>query len=539
MTKFISNIIYPSLISIVIYLFFFYPLLDPQTLIYSGKDSIRLHYLSRIYLYDNFQNNQFPFWTERMFGGFPIFYDLERGYQNLDNILLVYLFGPYNSYKIIHFICYLLGTVSLFLLFKKKYSFEKNEIYLYYAAAVLIYYFSFFHLIHQQHFNFILATYLLPFLVYCLEYLIDTSKLRYTVLLSYCLYFIFTLGSTQIFLTIILFLILYFLNFYNYRQKNNITNLVLVLLFTFLLIFPGAVSYYSLYSKSSRSEFSNFYQGSLDSNLLVTFVYPHPFGLTNYLGTNLSENYTKNESLLYLGIISILIFTLFFRNLKPETIKFGICLLILFTVMNFINLPPFNYFRYWVRAEFLFSFYYAFFLPEILIKSSKLLTKSLKYLLLLIIYLLPFLLNKNLIYIFKNSIPLDFINVTIPFFGLVIVFFTAILFIRKYSLVLLVLIIIDSAYFFSISKGSLFMKQNEIFYQNITTTNSLKNFDSDYSLAYSSKNNSGYTQLAIKEGLNNQSHYISIDLVLKLYLIALVMYFSLLVVLYKKYEIKI
>jgi hypothetical protein len=55
---------------------------------------VRIHLSSKFFLYESFQKNIFPIWTDKMFGGYPIFFDLERGYQNIFNLALVYFFEP-------------------------------------------------------------------------------------------------------------------------------------------------------------------------------------------------------------------------------------------------------------------------------------------------------------------------------------------------------------------------------------------------------------------------------------------------------------
>ena len=58
-------------VSLGFYLAFFNRAVSPQNVLYSGKDSIRLHYQTREFIYENITAGKIPFWTERMLMGFP------------------------------------------------------------------------------------------------------------------------------------------------------------------------------------------------------------------------------------------------------------------------------------------------------------------------------------------------------------------------------------------------------------------------------------------------------------------------------------
>lgn len=108
------------IISTVIYLTFFYPILNPKIGIYSGSDTQRRYYPSRYYIYEKLHNYEFPFWTERIFLGHPFYQNLERGALNPINLATIFLLGPINSYKLMHFF-YIFGRFTwTILLFKEE-----------------------------------------------------------------------------------------------------------------------------------------------------------------------------------------------------------------------------------------------------------------------------------------------------------------------------------------------------------------------------------------------------------------------------------
>src|SRR3989344_4831396 len=216
----------PITISVICYLIFFYPLLGKETVIYSGKDTSSFHYPSRVYLYEKLRSGEFPFWTERMFLGFPIYADLERGYLNPVNIISVYIFGPFLSYKIIHFITYVLGSLSLYKLLKKLGHNLHG-----FLLANLIYFFSFFILYHQQHFNTIQTLYLMPLLILLTQNFLDTKNKKNIIYSSLLISYLFYLGSMQFVLIVLLAQLFWIIS----RQKLTKKVLLYLLLQSFMV----------------------------------------------------------------------------------------------------------------------------------------------------------------------------------------------------------------------------------------------------------------------------------------------------------------
>jgi len=300
--------------------------------------------------------------------------------------------------------------------------------------------------------------------------------------------------------------------------------LIIQLVFTVIILFPSFFSYLSLFQNSTRSDFLNFNQGSLETNYLISFIYPFPFGAASYQGTNISSFYYKNESHLYLGICMITTLILFFQNLTKKYFKFGLLLIIFFIFANFLNLLPFNLFRYWIRAEYIFSLYLTLCLPQFFNIQKKFSSFNLISIGLFICLIIISFSEKNLVYVFKNSLIADFYTVTLPFF-IFLIFYLFFLIRKKYDF-LLILISLDIVYFSLLPLDSMFISKDRVYYQPISNIINTSSFSSDYSLAYNNSNPSGYTQLIPKNGTLRDS-YLSEEIVLKLYLICLVLFVAL------------
>ena len=174
------------LIAVASYFLFFNKVLIADQVIYSGKDALDFHYQTREFLYESFSNGNIPFWTEKIHGGYPIYADLQRGLLNIPNVLSIIAFGPFLSYKILHFFTYLIGSISLYFLLKRF-----GSTVLGFAAANLVYFFNFFNLFHQQHFNIIMCVYLLPTILIFTHKYIESKKLSNLFIKALIIYFIF------------------------------------------------------------------------------------------------------------------------------------------------------------------------------------------------------------------------------------------------------------------------------------------------------------------------------------------------------------
>lgn len=340
------------LTSVLTYLLFFWKLLLPSNIIYSGKDASSFNYPSRIYLSNT---KGLPVWTERVFLGFPLYADLEKGYLNPINVVLVKLFGPFNSYKILHFSCYLLGSISLFF-FLRKYGAN----YWGFLAANAVYFFSFFSMYHQQHFNMLLTYYLFPTGLFLLDLLITSSKLRYAILNSLLLTFCFYLGSFQ-FIFLFLLLEIFYLVSQLGISKRFFSFLWYILGLFLILIIPGVFSTYTLYANSVREGALLHTVGSYTPAMLLNLVFPFLFNFSDkYMGVLLSKEYVMQETYTYVGIATVLFSLLGYLDIRNKSLKMFLNILMLFFIivstfksvpfLSGLNIIPFSLFRYWIRS---------------------------------------------------------------------------------------------------------------------------------------------------------------------------------------------
>ncbi len=352
------------LISGFSYLVFFYPILDSETVFFSGNDSIRKHYPLRDYLYEQVKSSNFPFWTERIFSGFPVYASLENGFLNPINIVLLLTFGPINSYKILFFGTYLIGSISLYLFLKRH-----GGNMLGFTVANVVYFFGFFSIYHLEHVTIIMAAYLLPSTLYFLDRYINDGKTSNIFCLSGIYLFLFYFGSFQMILIMTLSNFLYgFIHLYRASEwKHRITKLTYVsILFVLPLALPGLFPNIELTKNSDRVALTSFTEGSFTPATLLNLVVPFLFKMEkNYSVPRVFEETPIQETYVYIGISSfavLLYYLLFTKRSKLNTYVLSLFLLSLFlSVVG--NIPfvkdiapiPFTIFRYWGRASILAS----------------------------------------------------------------------------------------------------------------------------------------------------------------------------------------
>jgi hypothetical protein len=346
------------LISVFTYLIFFWPALRGELLLYSGKDMTSLHYPARVYLHEKLSGGQFPFWTERMFLGFPIYLDLERGYLNVFNVLLVGFLGPILSIKILHFAFYISGSLA-FYAFLRKYKVSL----LGFFTANLVYFLSFFMLYHQQHFNMIITAYSLPLLLYLVDLIAKYKSLLYVFLYSQVVLCLFYFGSFQMLFLVFLASLIYL--FFQDLAHKKLLGTLLALLFAGIL--PILIPLGELYLNSARSLETLFTQGSFPPHFIGNLIFPFAFGLgEEYMGIIASREYFMHEVYTYGGITSATFAVLGYFLVGDKKLKKFIQVLAgLFLFLAFIKfiplisvfkLPILASFRYWGRSVVLLIF---------------------------------------------------------------------------------------------------------------------------------------------------------------------------------------
>ena len=324
----------------------------------AGSDPLKYFYPSRYYLYDTLKNGSFPFWTERILTGFPIYADSERGYLNPLNTISVLMFGPFTSYKILHFAFYLLGSVSFYMFLKRK---GANLLGTF--AATVIYFFSFFHLYHAQHFNFELTTFSFPLALLFVDVFLEKSQLRQLIYLAILIALLIYFGSFQSVVLVFGGSILYLLvSVSKLPLRKKLYTIGVSLFLIFALTAPQIIPTLQLYAQSTRVLHGiSYHEGSFLPVMLVNAVYPYLFGTgADYKWNQVSDEYYIHETYVYIGIVAIILALFGFTKLKDKNLKrylivlfFGSLVLGSIAYIPGVNLlkpPVLSMFRYWGRA---------------------------------------------------------------------------------------------------------------------------------------------------------------------------------------------
>lgn len=311
-------------------------------------------------------NNRFPFWTEKIYSGFPIYADIENAYLHPLNLLFTVTLGPILSYKVLHFLMYLIGSYGLYNLLRKK-----KVGYLGYFVTNLIFFFSFYFLNKQIHQSLILTIYTFPMSVYLLSQYINTNLNKYVAWSILLLSSAFYWGHPQIFLIYCIGFVIYGIS---YIEKENLKKLFIYFLsvfwFVFLISLPQLLPSLRLNSLSTRafdSENIMASQGSYNPLMFTNLFFPEIFlNSANYQGEDVNSDYSYVETYSYIGITTFLLFFLGLAYLRDSKLQ-RFVLISFFTYLflsyssyipafNIDTLPILSLFRYWTRSHILFLF---------------------------------------------------------------------------------------------------------------------------------------------------------------------------------------
>lgn len=362
-----KNIFFAFVISFLTYIAFFGNFLQIDYYFW-GSDAQYSYIPARVYLYEKIiQEGTFPFWTERMFSGFPIYSDAENGYLNPINVVSILIFGPWLSYKILHLSFYLVGSLSLYTLLKRK-----NLSLLSFFVSNTIFYFNTFIINHQIHFNIILTFYLLPTAILLADLYLEKPKLKLIFIQSVIISFSILYGHIQSSLIFCLGVGLYYMLMAGRKFFNKYTFYYLFFLGFAILIqtLPMVLPAKELFDTSVRGSKLDLYQGSMYPKMFSFTFLPYLFGeQKDYIGKELHTSFTYTEMYMYMGITSFLLFcfNLLFLKTNKISIFSYLCLwvfLIFFTLgfNKFFdeNTPIISSFRHWERTVILLIFGVAF-----------------------------------------------------------------------------------------------------------------------------------------------------------------------------------
>ncbi len=357
------------LLSIICFIIFNFNYLFTSAVL-RGDDASSLYYPGIYYLKESLNNGQFPFYTEKMFSGYPIYQYSELSYLNPLRIMLTLTLPFEKVLPTEYFIFFIIGVIGYFKFLREK---KISDAAIFFSHFIFFYNFQFTgRFVHQQ---LIFTVMLLPMLIYLTDKFFNEDNQRRKKL-----YLIFS--SVIVSLTLLygsfpgVFLLLFGQGIYlltNCIRKHNFkTSIKYYLLFVLTFI---SLSFYSLYptfslfrdSARNIEEFS-VTKGSISPVLLIAnFITPFPLGTyDNYLGENFSGSWFWHEIHTYQGLSYLILVILGFIYIKNlEFKRFFIIIFSLFIILatlrytffaNIFDVFPFNLFRYHLRFGTIFFF---------------------------------------------------------------------------------------------------------------------------------------------------------------------------------------
>jgi hypothetical protein len=355
-------------LSFLTYVIFYGQFLTPSHYFWSNEgqqtDAETKHVPARTYLYDKIvHEHTFPFWTEKVYSGFPIYADPENAYLHPVNVASILVFGPRLSYKVLHLLEYLIGSLSLYFLLKRK-----GVGLLGYAAANAIFYFNTFSIDHQIHFNMMMSLYLIPTAILLADLFIERRRLLFILLESLVIANAILWGHIQsavlIFMGIFIYMVIF--SFKKMRVSTFLLYFISLTLLVTVETLPQIVPTYKLLSQSSRSSGTDYLKGSLNPRMAIFSFVPYLLGgYQNFMGRQINNDITYNEVYIYIGISSIILSALALLLLKKSRdIFLAFVFIWIFLLFGFIaynkifpdSTPLITLFREWGRTAALSSF---------------------------------------------------------------------------------------------------------------------------------------------------------------------------------------
>ena len=336
-----------------------------------GGDIESLHLPAVFYLSQKLNDYQFPFWTEKLYSGFPIYVDGEMGYFNPLRLMLVFLVqNPLLSIKIEFLIIYLIGSLFLIKLLETDFKFNFLQI----VISHLIIFFGVPVVVRLLHLNIIYSYYLIPLNLYLLSCYLKSARFRYLVFRSLVFSFVFSYGNyNALFLGMLIeFFYLCFVS------KSTLNSKLKYFFFSGLLsiiaCLPMLIPSFFAFSKSVRVTDLDFTEGSYSPLFLLNMFNPFLLGAPdNFVGSTVSPDWYPHESYIYFGISVFVIGIYVYLNKNYKNYMFILVSLYLFVILsnikyfqysNLLNFPPINLFRYWGRSSLILLFSLGITVPE-------------------------------------------------------------------------------------------------------------------------------------------------------------------------------
>jgi hypothetical protein len=363
-----KHLLLAVILSFLTYIIFYGQFLTPSHYFWSNNgeytDAQTKHAPARAYLYDKIVNeHSFPFWTEKMYSGFPIYADPENAYLHPINIASVLVFGPQSSYKVLHLLEYLIGSLSLYFLLRRK-----GIGLLGFAAANAIFYFNTFLINQQIYFNMVMALFLIPTSLLLVDLFIEKRRPLLIVLESLVIANAILWGHMQSAVIISMGVFAYMVVF-SFRRMSLSRFLFYFLALIFLVVLitlPQVLPTYQLFSQSVRSSSLNYLKGSFNPRVAIFSFVPYLLGgYKDFLGRQMSVEISYVKIYTYFGISSAILSALSLLLLKKSREVISafvfIWIFLIFGFMAYNNIFPDNtpiitLFREWERTAALSSF---------------------------------------------------------------------------------------------------------------------------------------------------------------------------------------
>ena len=352
-------------ISLAVYLIFYGSYIFSGKIIKSG-DAESLHYPGIYYLKERISEGSFPFYSERIFSGFPVYENSEFAYLNPLRIILAVLLNPFWVLRVEHLMFFISGTIGMYL-FTRKIKFSPAG----FLFSHSVYFYSIQSVARFTHTNIIYVYFLVPLCLYFMQKFLEEKNRKDVFLFALVNTAGIYYGNYNAVLISLMILFIYYLCSVNVIKnfKETVKFWFLSGLWVLVMSLPIIITSGALYLTSARGAGGISYaQGSASGlYVLINLFHPYPFGFgDSYIGDNVKNTWLFHENSIY-GGISVLIISLIgaillkdkrFRNFYAV----NFVLFVLLATINYspvgklFNFFPINLFRYWVRYAVAFHF---------------------------------------------------------------------------------------------------------------------------------------------------------------------------------------
>lgn len=362
----------------------------PFTPDYASSDAFHLNVSLKYFLWDSLRKGIFPFWTDKLAGGFPIMAESQIGALFLPNLLLLPLFSQFsNGYIFLHFFHLFILTIGMYGILRNL----KITIPLSFILAMT---FSWCGAISFRwiHFNFLQTFSLFPLLFWSYFKWKDGKKYLNGIVISFMVSQMIFAGHMQTTFNALLALAFTHILLTLPLKINETIKLAGFILLGFILAFPQIIPTTLLSIYSSRGVINNYqyivqYVFSLRD--LIGFYSSQAFGtpLSGIYGGLVESGYRIYwENTPYMGEIFILtILTISIVKIKnivnDNYVKVFGLLCIIFLILSFgsssplyfiFSIFPFNVFRtpakYLLMVVFFLSIYSGVIINQLVNKNQ-------------------------------------------------------------------------------------------------------------------------------------------------------------------------